>query len=106
MSDNLLSCENDREKKGCWRDRIDWRRAVVEALQMERRDGIFGKCGFATSPVLIVSGVELGLGNPSDCGGGIANLLELLVVIDCGIPRCRSEEMLVGVSVSPGSDIP
>lgn len=79
---------------------------MVDALQMERRDGIFGKCGFATSPVLIVSGVELGLGNPSDCGGGIANLLELLVVIDCGIPRCRSEEMLVGVSVSPGSDIP
>lgn len=85
---------------------MDWRRALVEALQRERRDGIFGGCGFATSPVLIVSGVELGLRDPSDCGGRIANLLELLEVIDCGIPRCRSEEMLAGVSVSPGSDIP
>lgn len=66
MSDNLLICENDREKKGCWRDRMDWRKAVVEAPKMERRDGIFGMSSFATPPVLVVAGVETGLENLLD----------------------------------------
>lgn len=58
MSDNLLSCEKDRAKKGCGRDRMDWRRAEVEAPKMERRDGIFGRKGFA-GPVVVVSGLRL-----------------------------------------------